>query len=181
MQAFNAFTTSEVDGMIDRIVFPIRNLYGDTKAFVGRWIHSNADPKYLNYPSGITLPLYPSDPYILHDSIILVEGILDALNLIDKGLPNAVCAFGAHTLSERSIDKVLYFHILGVKKIYIMFDADETGKKAALSLEKALKPHFSVEIVELPDGRDPGSLDKKEVEFIWKHLYENRRSRKDQN
>jgi DNA primase len=62
-----------------------------------------------------------------------------------------------------------------------MFDADETGKKASLKLEKALKPHFAVEIVELPDGRDPGSLDKKEVEFIWKHLYENSRSRKNTN
>lgn len=171
LQKFEAFTNSGSD-YEDRIIFPLRNIRNKITSFVGRYINSNADPKYKLYPKHAKINLYPYHCDIFQESIILVEGIFDMLNLHDKGLTNAVSCFGTTTLL-RDIDvKLSVFKIKGVKKIYIMFDADAAGMKAAEKINRLLPKHgFISEIIELQEGIDPGDLSWNDVEMIKRELY----------
>lgn len=182
MQYYEAFTHPDYES---RIMFPLRDLNGDIVVFIGRHMHTKTADKYKFYPAHTAPPLFPMKPVqILDNTIILVEGIFDALNLIDKGLQNAICAFGTHTLYSKKkqklkIERLEYLKIMGVEKIYLMFDADEAGQEAARDLENLINNSgvFSSEIIELPKGMDPGDLDKDQVQYIKGELYENSFSR----
>ncbi|AZV01907.1 hypothetical protein [Aeromonas phage Akh-2] len=47
-------------------------------------MYSDVKPKYLAYPDGAQIPFYPARS--LHGVTVLVEGIFDVANLMDKGL-----------------------------------------------------------------------------------------------
>lgn len=163
---FEAFYTSEVPKLEDRVVFPIKDTAGRTTAFIGRHTLSSGNPKYLVYPSGKPLPCYPS---IVESgsTIVLVEGIFDMLNLYDKGMRNAVTMFGTQSLKSAIKEKMLPFKIQGVTKVFLMLDGDNAGRAAAKELKPLLEQeNFTVEIIELPDDQDPGELDQASVDSI---------------
>jgi DNA primase len=171
LKHFKAFYTNQVEKLVDRIVFPIGDVTNRTQVFVGRHTLSNGNPRYLNYPSGVELPVYPSYLEEPQKSIVLVEGIFDMLNLYDKGLKNAVCCFGTNTLQNSAKQKLLPFKAQGVTHVYILFDGDEAGEKAAKQLKPTLEQdEFVVEIIKLPDGVDPGELDQIEVHSIKEYI-----------
>lgn len=171
LKHFNAFYTNQVEKLQDRIVFPIRDVTNQIKVFVGRHTLSNVNPRYINYPQGVQLPLFPSYLEAPSRSIVLVEGIFDMLNLYDKGLKNVICCFGTNTLQNTAKQKLLPFKAQGVTHIYILFDGDEAGEKAAKQLKPTLEEDdFIVEIVKLPDGVDPGELDQTEIASIREYI-----------
>jgi DNA primase len=165
---YNAFIhDKEFEG---RIVFPLPDITGKIRAFIGRYINSNAHPKYMIKPSGAELPLFPSVVSPIKGSIILVEGVFDALNLIDKGLVNAVAVLGANNLQ---LDLLEGLKLQGVHTIYTMFDADEAGRKAEAAVERLLKDTFIIDNLQLPDGLDPGDLSATDIKHIKENLYGN--------
>ena len=171
LKHFDAFYTNQVEKLQDRIVFPIRDVTNQIKVFVGRHTLSNVNPRYINYPSGVQLPLFPSYLEQPSRSIVLVEGIFDMLNLYDKGVKNAVCCFGTNTLQNTTKQKLLPFKAQGVTNIYILFDGDEAGEKAAKQLKPTLEEDdFIVEIMKLPEGVDPGELDMLDVTSIKEYI-----------
>jgi DNA primase len=171
LKHFDAFYTNQVEKLQDRIVFPIRDVTNQIKVFVGRHTLSNVNPRYINYPSGVQLPLFPSYLEQPSRSIVLVEGVFDMLNLYDKGIKNAVCCFGTNTLQNTTKQKLLPFKAQGVTNIYILFDGDEAGEKAARQLKPTLEEDdFMVEIIKLPDGVDPGELDTIDVQSIKEYI-----------
>jgi DNA primase len=171
LKHFNAFYTNQVEKLQDRIVFPIQDVTNRIKVFVGRHTLSNVNPRYINYPSGVQLPLFPSYLEEPSRSIVLVEGVFDMLNLYDKGIKNAVCCFGTNTLQNTAKQKLLPFKAQGVTNIYILFDGDEAGEKAARQLKPTLEEDdFIVEIMKLPDGVDPGELDQFHVTSIKEYI-----------
>ena len=171
LKHFNAFYTNQVEKLQDRIVFPIQDVTNRIKVFVGRHTLSNVNPRYINYPSGVQLPLFPSYLEEPSRSIVLVEGVFDMLNLYDKGIKNAVCCFGTNTLQNSAKQKLLPFKAQGVTNIYILFDGDEAGEKAAHQLKPTLEEDdFIVEIMKLPDGVDPGELDQSDVTSIKEYI-----------
>ena len=171
LKHFEAFYTNQVEKLQDRIVFPIRDVTNDIKVFVARHTLSNGNPRYINYPSGVQLPLFPSYLEAPSRSIVLVEGVFEMLNLYDKGIKNAVCCFGTNTLQNTAKQKLLPFKAQGVTNIYILFDGDEAGEKAAKQLKPTLEEDdFIVEIVKLPDGVDPGELDQLDVTSIKEYI-----------
>ena len=171
LKHFNAFYTNQVEKLQDRIVFPIQDVTNRIKVFVGRHTLSNVNPRYINYPSGVQLPLFPSYLEEPSRSIVLVEGVFDMLNLYDKGIKNAVCCFGTNTLQNTAKQKLLPFKAQGVTNIYILFDGDEAGEKAAKQLKPTLEEDdFIVEIMKLPDGVDPGELDQSDVTSIKEYI-----------
>lgn len=180
LNSFNAFSTFEDEDMRDRIVFPIYNLSGEPIAMIGRFVHSDAKPKYLIRPNKVKLPLFPALPKPLNGSIILVEGIFDALNLIDKGLPNAVACLGTSTLSERSFDRLFsYIKVLGVHTVYTMFDNDDAGELATKQTAKLLKSKgFYTDNIEIPgDYNDPGDFPLNIVQALREWFDESSNSR----
>jgi DNA primase len=162
---FKAFQHHHSD-YIGRIVFPITDISGKIVAFQGRHT-TGGTPKYKFTPPGAKVPLFPL-VNARKGRIILVEGIFDMLNLHDKGLDNAVCAFGTNNVQE---DKLEMLKIQGVEGIDIFFDGDEAGQKGAekvMSLcEKVGLIHRNIHI----DGTDPGGLVEAQVIKLRNKLY----------
>jgi DNA primase len=174
LKKFEAFHTNTPEKLVDRVVFPIRDATGKIVVFLGRHILSDAKPKYTIYPSGKPLPIFPC---VMENtkSIVLVEGIVDMLNLYDKGLTNACCTFGTSTITEKTVDmKMLQYKAQGINKVHLMYDGDEAGRTAAKSLKPVLEnAGFLVNIIDLPDDTDPGNLSLEDVESIKEYINEN--------
>jgi DNA primase len=171
LKYFEAFYTNQVEKLADRIIFPIKDITGKTVVYVGRHMLSNGNPRYINYPSKVQIPLFPPQIPKEHKSLVLVEGIFDMLNLYDKGLKNVVCCFGTNTLQADTKLKLFPYRVQGVTHIYILFDGDSAGEKTAQILKPILEElEFIVEIIKLPDGTDPGDLDQLNVQSIAEYI-----------
>ena len=177
-EKFKAFTTNYIEDLEGRLVIPITDINNKIVALNGRYMYSNLSPKYKFYPSGAKLSLFPAAPKLIENSIILVEGLFDMLNLQDKGLTNAVCTFGTSfgnvkkkQKQQDNIDKLLTFRYQGVQKIIILFDGDEAGRVAASNLESYISKSFDTEVIVLDDGVDPGDLTQFQVTKLKEKLY----------
>jgi DNA primase len=171
LKHFGAFYTNQVEKLIDRIIFPIKDITGKTVVYVGRHTLSNGNPRYINYPSGVKMPVLPSHLPSGYQSMVIVEGIFDMLNLYDKGLENVICAFGTNTLQNDTGSKLLPFKAQGITHVYLMFDGDEAGANAMRTLKPLIEQEgFIVENIILPDGTDPGELDQTEVTSIAEYI-----------
>lgn len=170
LKQFEAFYTAQVEQLQDRIVFPIKDVTSKTQVFVARHTLSQGNPRYVNYPRGVQMPLYPQRlPNT--QNLILVEGIFDMLNLWDKGLPVAVATFGTNTLNSDAQEKLLPYKAQGITKIWIMFDGDEAGRTAARALEPIIQDcGFLVEQIHLADDQDPGELSAEDVTSIKNYI-----------
>jgi DNA primase len=172
LKQFGAFYTDSVTELQDRIVFPITDISGKTVVYVARHSLSSGNPRYINYPRGVKIPVFPSILESATKSIVLVEGIFDFLNVYDKGLHNAVCTFGTNTLMSDTKAKLQPFKAQGVTKVFIMFDGDEAGREAAYKLKPQLEEmEFVVEVIKLEDGSDPGELSLEYVTSLREYIY----------
>lgn len=170
----NAFTSNQEDEFIGRIIFPLYDIRGNIKVFCGRDLHSELKSKYLFYPEHTSPPLFPAHPEIWKNTLIIVEGPFDVLNLMDKGCYNVVCAFGTNTLIKNFKKRLAHYEILGVNKFYIMFDGDKAGRDAATKLENAMNDSgMNADAILLEDGQDPGDLTEFEITNMMKNLYGN--------
>lgn len=170
---FGAFYTDKVTEMADRIIFPLKDLKGNTRVFVGRHMLSNANPRYMIFPKKVQMLLFPCKLDSPSNSLVLVEGIFDMLNLYDKGLHNVVSTMGTNTLGDiqRIKEKMLPFKAQGVTKVFICFDGDTAGKEAAVELKPKLETiGLEVEIVELEEGTDPGEMSSDDVISLKEYI-----------
>lgn len=152
-----------------RIVFPVRDLTGKTVALIGRLITGMSEEKYYIYPQGVKLPFCPAKVKPIQNRVILVEGIFDALNLWDKGLKNTVCCFGTQQMDWV---KLSLLKLQGVNGIDIIFDGDEAGRRAAEVIKGVAEQlELSVQIVNLPEGEDPGNLVHDQIRRLKERLY----------
>jgi len=171
LKHFEAFYTNQVEKLQDRIIFPIKDITGKTAVYVARHMLSNGNPRYINYPSKVQMPIFPAQIPAGYKSLVIVEGIFDMLNLYDKGLKNVACAFGTNTLQSDTKLKMFPYKAQGISHIYILFDGDDAGEKAAENLKLTLEQlEFIVEIIKLPDGTDPGELDQLNVQSIAEYI-----------
>lgn len=128
---------------------------------------SDGNPRYLNYPTNATLPLYPVRFDVVPRTIVLVEGMFDLLNCYDKGMRNVVCTFGTVKLLNDVANKMLSYKVMGIEKVFILFDGDTAGKEGAKKIQPLLEEvGFLVEIINLPDELDPGMIDQEYVDSI---------------
>ena len=176
---FNAFTYTGDKDVEDRIIFPIYDINGDIGSFHARRLYSDVKPKYVNYPKGRLKGFFPPDPETLMGSVILVEGVFDVLNLYDKGIKNVVSSMGLSQVPKKDEEGVVLqekyslLKLQGVNTIYIMYDGDDAGAEAANKLLPVLRKMFIADIIELPEGLDPGDMTAEQVEGLRKQLYEN--------
>lgn len=163
LQRFEAFN-STLEEWRDRLVFPLRDTSGKIRCFIGRHKHSDVQPKYKILPHKVEVPLFPSVVKPYKGTVLLVEGIFDALNLIDKGLDNVVCVFGTSTITPKRKDKLLPLKFMGVSKIVVLFDGDTAGRKATTEVIQVINSlDFASDSIELPEGVDPGDLSQEDV------------------
>lgn len=175
LQKFGAFYIpgegKYLKGMEDRIIFPIRDITEKIVMFLGRHTLSQGNPRYLNYPSGVSIPLYPPTVEKGINSIVMVEGLFDFLNCYDKGLTNTVCLFGTNTLQKDTRGKLLPYKMQGISKIYLMLDGDDAGREAAKKLKPLIEAEeFECEVIGLEDNQDPGELSQEYIDSIREYV-----------
>ncbi len=147
------------DRFRSRIIFPIANKAGRVVAFAGRVFEGDDPAKYLNSPE---TPIYHKSEvlYGLHltrdfvrdlETVIIVEGYLDLIQLYQAGVKHVVAISGT-ALTQR--------HTRELGKLtrtpYLAYDGDSAGVKAAIRggytlLRGGLDPR----VVELPADLDP--------------------------
>lgn len=169
---FEAFSY-EGDEFKNYLVFPIYDITGKISLFQGRNMDPDGKPKYKFYPRKVSLPLFPLmklNP--LQGSVVLVEGIFDMLNLWDKGVKNVLTVFGTQSLDE---EKVKFLRLMGVSKIYVFFDGDEAGQKAAAKAMALIESLGLLTENVRWNEMDPGSLSQAQVnklkDSVWQKYY----------
>jgi DNA primase len=163
---FGAFQHNNSE-FIGRVVLPVRGITNKIIAFCGRH-QGQVDPKYLFHPAGAKLPLFPIVKPI-QGRIILVEGIMDMLNLHDKGLTNAVCAFGVNKVT---VDKINILKIQGISGIDIFFDNDDAGQNGSAKLKDLLEQNeLTSRNIVFGKTKDPGELTALQVIKLKETLY----------
>ncbi len=151
-----------------RIMFPIRDKRARIIGFGGR-VLDDALPKYLNSPE-TSLFHKGKEVYGLYElleknskpqSILIVEGYMDVIALVQYGVGNVVAALGTAT-SQAHLDLLFRFS----SELVFCFDGDKAGREAAWrvmdSAFSSLKEGRSCRIMMLPQGHDPDSLVRKE-------------------
>ena len=171
LKHFGAFTTYQEEKLQDRICFPILDVRGKVTVFQARHTLSDGNPRYLNFPRNIELPIFPVKYPGTFKSAVLVEGLFDMLNLYDKGLKNVTCCFGTNSLQKDTALKMLPIKAQGITHVYFLFDGDKAGNEAAEKLKPMIEElEFIVEIIKLPDGMDPGDLNQEYVDSIKEYV-----------
>lgn len=96
------------------------------------------------------------------DTIILVEGIFDVWAYHNIGIDNVVAIYGSSLKEEQF--KILIG--LGVDFI-LSFDNDKAGIKCTKQCVQDLKQYGRVQIIELPEGKDPADLKSEELKKCY--------------
>jgi len=163
---FEAFQHNNSE-FIGRVVFPVRGITNKITSFCGRH-QGQVDPNYLFHPAGSKLHLFPIVKPI-QGRIILVEGIMDMLNLHDKGLTNAVCAFGVNKVT---VEKINILKIQGIYGIDIFFDNDDAGQNGSAKLKDLLEQNeLASRNIIFGKTKDPGELTALQVIKLKETLY----------
>ncbi len=120
------------DKFWNRVMFPIMDQRGKVIAFGGR-VMGDGKPKYLNSPETLIFDksrnLYGLNfaKSSKREGMILCEGYMDVIALHQAGFDNAVASLGtAFTSGHANLIKRF------AKTVYLSFDSDEAGRKAAL-------------------------------------------------
>jgi DNA primase catalytic core len=144
----------------NRAMLPIHDEYGTLVSFTGRDLSGHAKAKYLHGPSTTLFNKkkivwglkYARKLIIDHGYVTVCEGQIDAMALVDAGIP-AVAILGS-SLSE---EQLLLLSKLS-QNIYLTFDSDDAGNRGlvkTLPMAKNLGIDSILYAIVLPKGQDP--------------------------
>ena len=149
------------DKFWNRVMFPIMDVNNRVIGFGGR-VMGDAKPKYLNSPEtpifdksrnlyGLNRARSSRKPYFL-----LCEGYMDVISLHQAGFTNAVASLGtALTPGHASLIKRY------VNEVYLTYDSDEAGTKAALRAIPILRDvGITARIIRMEPYKDPDEFIK---------------------
>jgi DNA primase len=176
------------DRFRNRLLFPISDRDGRVVGFGGRAL-GDEQPKYLNSPR---TPLFDKSTLVYgidlaresarkHDQVVIVEGYMDVIAAHQFGYENVVAAMGT-ALTDSQVAAVKRLS----KRIVLALDADAAGQMATVrsleAMQDALdhdaapvvdpggiirferKLNAEISIVQLPEGKDPDELIRKNPE-----------------
>ncbi|PQV64035.1 DNA primase, catalytic core [Abditibacterium utsteinense] len=150
-----------------RLMFPIWDESGRVIAFGGRALEGgktgNPDAKYINSPES---PLFHKSNVLFawhlaraevskRDGVIITEGYMDAIAMHEGGFPQTVATLGTAVTAQH----VALLRRLAPKAVYLCFDGDSAGMKAALRTAPLFAENaLDVRVVRLPIGHDPDTF-----------------------
>ncbi|HEX8832856.1 MAG TPA: toprim domain-containing protein, partial [Abditibacteriaceae bacterium] len=153
-----------------RLMFPIWDPQGRVVAFGGRALEGGKtgtpDAKYINSPEG---PLFNKSRtlYAWHlargeigkrESVIVTEGYMDAIALHEAGFGNTIATLGTALTTQH----VAALARLSPKTVYLCYDGDSAGMRAALRAAPLFSAqNLTIRVVTLPGGEDPDTYIKK--------------------
>jgi len=170
------------DRFRDRIMFPIHNLSGMVVGFGGRIVSSSGRtgpsrtspsrtgetdaPKYMNTPE---TPLFQKGKILYgldkardfirqQDQLILVEGYIDLLSLVQFGIQNVAATSGTALTADQARLIARY-----TRRVVILYDGDLAGAMAALrGVDVLISEGLHVRVALLPSEHDPDSFIRSE-------------------
>ncbi len=158
-------TLDEVRGGRDkfwnRAMFPIMDVHDKVIGFGGR-VMGDGEPKYLNSPEtkifdksrnlyGLNLARKTRKDYFL-----LCEGYVDVISLHQAGFDNAVASLGTALTSGHASLLKRY-----TKEVYLTYDSDGAGQKAALRAIPILKAvGIKTKVINMKPYKDPDEFIK---------------------
>ncbi len=159
------------DKFWNRVMFPIMDANSRVIGFGGR-VMGDGKPKYLNSPEtmifdksrnlyGLNRARSSRKSYFL-----LCEGYMDVISLHQAGFTNAVASLGtALTQGHASLIKRY------VKEVYLTYDSDEAGTKAALRAIPILREAgISAKVIRMEPYKDPDEF----IKNLGKEAFEER-------
>ncbi|MGL5520321.1 MAG: DNA primase [Metamycoplasmataceae bacterium] len=157
----NCFLVDEKENIIfsNRVIFPIKNDFGDIVGLSGRKLDDNqAGPKYINSKESLIFKkneIFYNFNYIKEqeqDEIIICEGYMDVIALTKIGIKNAIAIMGT-SLTINHIKKLFN------KKIIIFLDGDIAGQQAALKIcTDLIKAKIETSIIINTYAKDPDEI-----------------------
>lgn len=146
-----------------RLIFPIIDSFGQVVGFGGRLLEKADFAKYKN-TSETEIFVKSNILYGLNlvkkfrtgnlESLIIVEGYMDAAALYKVGLCNVAASMGT-SLTEGQVRIIKRL----TDKVYISYDGDSAGQKATMrGLDLLVAVGIDVRVVELTDGKDPDDV-----------------------
>ena len=149
------------DKFWNRAMFPIMDVHNKVIGFGGR-VMGDGEPKYLNSPETKVFDK-SRNLYALNfarqtkkPQMLLCEGYLDVIALHQAGFDNAVASLGtAFTSGHASLLKRY------TKEVYLTFDSDGAGIKAALRAIPILKEvGLTAKVINMKPYKDPDEFIK---------------------
>ena len=149
------------DKFWNRAMFPIMDIHNKVIGFGGR-VMGDGEPKYLNSPEtkifdksrnlyALNFARQSKRPYML-----LCEGYMDVIALHQAGFDNAVASLGTSFTSGHASLLKRY-----TKEVYLTFDSDGAGIKAALRAIPILKEvGLSTKVINMKPYKDPDEFIK---------------------
>lgn len=163
----------------DRITIPILDPIGSTIGFSARSYKPDTfGPKYVNTPE---TPLFKKSKVLFglsysrkriakEKKVLIVEGQIDALRLIDAGFDWTVAGQGT-AFGEAHGKELLH---LGVRQATLALDGDLAGKEAAVKIGNLLqKEGIDVRVAELGEKNDPDLVLRERGPEVLQKLLEN--------
>ena len=158
-------TVDEKHGAYDkfwnRVMFPIMDANNRVIGFGGR-VMGDGKPKYLNSPETVIFDK-SRNLYGLHKArtsrkpyFLICEGYMDVIALHQAGFTNAVASLGtALTFGHASLIKRY------VSEVYLTYDSDEAGTRAALRAVPILKERgITTRVIRMDPYKDPDEFIK---------------------
>lgn len=145
----------------NRVMFPIKNHGGKVIAFGGR-VLGDGEPKYLNsaesqiFNKSNNLYAFDIVRNCRKDHFILCEGYMDVIALHQAGFNNATASLGtAFTPGQANLIKRY------VKDVYLSYDSDGPGVKAAIRAAKICREFgLSCKVIDMNPYKDPDEFIK---------------------
>lgn len=154
-------TRGAQDKFWNRAMFPIMNVHHKIIGFGGR-VMGEGEPKYLNSPETMIFDkgrnLYGLNlaRSSRRQQMLLCEGYMDVIALHQAGFDNAVASLGTSFTSGHAS---LLKHY--TKEVYLTFDSDGAGIKAALRAIPILKEAgLTAKVISMKPYKDPDEFIK---------------------
>jgi DNA primase len=136
------------------LIVPIINLDGDVVQMYGRKVTPNlrvGTPDHLYLP-GPLRGVWNEEAFLASKEIILCEALIDAMTFWCAGYRNVTAIYGVNNFTK---DHRAAFERHGIKRVYIAYDRDDSGERAAQAHSVELMA-MGLECfrVEFPKGMD---------------------------
>ena len=136
------------------LVIPVLDLAGDVVEMYGRKITPNlreGTPNHLYLP-GEHRGVWNEEALIASKEIIVCEALIDALTFWCAGFRNVTASYGVNGFTA---DHRRAFERHGTERVYIAYDRDEAGDKAAAKLAgELMEMGLECYRIEFPKGMD---------------------------
>jgi len=137
LQKLGVYRESGHEHFNGSLVIPVLNIAGEVVEMYGRKITPNlreGTPDHLYLP-GDHAGVWNEEALAASKDIVLCEALIDALTFWTAGIRNVTASYGVNGFTA---DHRAAFEKYGTERVYIAYDRDEAGDKAAAKLAKEL-------------------------------------------